>query len=120
MEHQLELLLVGSTFKRINISDIKALSVLVPPKHEQDAVCEFLDSKVATHETVIMRLECEIKLLREFRTRLVADVVAGKLDVRGVEVPSDKISEDIEPLMDSAEEVETDEEELVEETADAD
>jgi len=30
----------------------------------------------------ISRLEREIELLREYRTRLVADVVTGKLDVR--------------------------------------
>jgi type I restriction enzyme S subunit len=30
----------------------------------------------------IDRLEREIELLREYRTRLVADVVTGKLDVR--------------------------------------
>ena len=82
MEHQLELLLVGSTFKRINISEIKALAVLVPQKHEQDAICEFLDSELATYDTAIARLEREIGLLREYRTRLVADVVTGKLDVR--------------------------------------
>ncbi|MBK8118224.1 MAG: hypothetical protein IPK39_02535 [Sulfuritalea sp.] len=29
-----------------------------------------------------LRLEREIKFLREYRTRLVADVVTGKLDVR--------------------------------------
>jgi type I restriction enzyme S subunit len=82
MEHQLELLLVGSTFKRINISEIKALAVLVPPKEEQDAVCKFLDSDLATYDSAIGRLEREIALLREYRTRLVADVVTGKLDVR--------------------------------------
>jgi type I restriction enzyme S subunit len=32
----------------------------------------------------ISRLECEITLLREYRTRLIADVVTGKLDVREV------------------------------------
>jgi type I restriction enzyme S subunit len=34
--------------------------------------------------TAITRLEREITLLREYRTRLVADVVTGKLDVRAV------------------------------------
>lgn len=29
-----------------------------------------------------MRLEHEIELLREYRTRLISDVVTGKLDVR--------------------------------------
>ncbi len=28
-----------------------------------------------------------MRLLREYRTRLIADVVTGKLDVRGVELP---------------------------------
>jgi type I restriction enzyme S subunit len=32
--------------------------------------------------TTISRLEREIDLLREYRTRLVADIVTGKLDVR--------------------------------------
>jgi type I restriction enzyme, S subunit len=30
----------------------------------------------------------EIDLLREYRTRLVSDVVTGKLDVRGIELPA--------------------------------
>jgi type I restriction enzyme S subunit len=32
--------------------------------------------------TAISRLEREIDLLREYRTRLIADVVTGKFDVR--------------------------------------
>ena len=35
-----------------------------------------------TLNTAINRLEREIELLREYRTRLVADVVTGKLDLR--------------------------------------
>jgi hypothetical protein len=34
--------------------------------------------------TAISRLEGEITLLREYRTRLIADMVTGKLDVREV------------------------------------
>lgn len=34
--------------------------------------------------TAIARLEREIELLREYRARLVADVVTGKLDVRAL------------------------------------
>jgi type I restriction enzyme S subunit len=82
MNHQLDLLLVGSTFKRINISDIKALAVLVPARHEQDAICEFLDAGVLDYDVAISRLKREIDLLREYGTRLIADVVTGKLDVR--------------------------------------
>jgi len=51
---------------------------------------------------VISRLEREIELLREYRTRLVADVVTGKLDVREAaarlpeEAPLDTIEDDPE------------------------
>jgi len=82
MDHQLESLLVGSTFKRINVSDIKALSIIVPPKREQDAICDFLDARLSTYNAAMVRLEREIELLVEHRIRLVADVVTGKLDVR--------------------------------------
>ena len=82
MDHQLELLLVGSTFKRINVADIKALVVLVPPRTEQNAICMHLDSNLAIYNTAIARTEREIALMQEYRTRLTADIVTGKLDVR--------------------------------------
>ena len=40
------------------------------------------NGETADLNTAISRLEREIELLREYRTRLVADVVTGKLDVR--------------------------------------
>ncbi|HEY5954356.1 MAG TPA: restriction endonuclease subunit S [Terrimicrobiaceae bacterium] len=82
MDQQLALLLVGSTFKRINVADIKALTVLIPPREEQDAICAHLDSGLRVYDTAIARTEREIALMQEYRTRLTADVVTGKLDVR--------------------------------------
>jgi type I restriction enzyme S subunit len=41
-----------------------------------------VQTETRTLNTAIARLEREISLLREYRTRLVADVVTGKLDVR--------------------------------------
>jgi len=82
MDRQLALLLVGSTFKRINVADIKALTVLVPPRREQDAICAHLDSQLRVYDASISRTEREIALMQEYRTRLTADVVTGKLDVR--------------------------------------
>ena len=84
MNRQLEVLLIGSTFKRINISDIKALIVPVPPRKEQDAICEYLDPQLALYDRTVYSFEHEITLLQEYRTRLFADVVTGKLDVREV------------------------------------
>ena len=64
--------------------------------------------------TAARRLQREIDLLREYRTRLVADVVTGKLDVRGAaaRLPDDAAQEtaDDEPGL-------ADEDELAEEEA---
>jgi len=74
---------------RQNLSweDFKYLPCLVPPQAEQSAIARFLDEATADINKAIARAQREIDLLREYRTRLIADVVAGKLDVRGVELP---------------------------------
>ena len=48
----------------------------------QDKIVEHIRSQVDEIERAISRLEREITLLLEYRTRLIADVVTGKLDVR--------------------------------------
>jgi type I restriction enzyme S subunit len=54
----------------------------LPPLHEQEVIGSFLKSETKIANNAISRFECEISLLREYRTRLVSDVVTGKLDVR--------------------------------------
>ncbi len=56
----------------------------IPPLLEQTAIVEYLDRTTADIDTTIARARREIELLQEYRTRLIADVVTGKVDVRGV------------------------------------
>ena len=49
---------------------------------EQDEIVQYVQIKAWEIERSVERHEREIELLREYRTRLVADVVTGKLDVR--------------------------------------
>ena len=56
--------------------------VPVPPKAEQTQIVAWVANEANSLNTAISRLEREISLLTEYRTRLVADVVTGKLDVR--------------------------------------
>jgi type I restriction enzyme S subunit len=51
-------------------------------RSEQDEIAEHIRAHAGEIEGAVNRLEREIDLLREYRTRLVADVVTGKLDVR--------------------------------------
>jgi len=76
------ILLVGSTFNRINVSKIKGLLVPLPPPAEQKIIAESLDGKMIDFERSIDYELQGIALLREYRTRLIADVVTGKVDVR--------------------------------------
>jgi type I restriction enzyme S subunit len=54
----------------------------IPPQDEQGVISRFLAGELANANNAVSRLEREIELLREYRTRLVADLVTGKLDVR--------------------------------------
>ena len=54
----------------------------IPPKSEQDAIVNHLDMSTTDIEATIARARRQIELLQEYRTRLIADVVTGKLDVR--------------------------------------
>lgn len=53
-----------------------------PPLDEQRAIADTLDTELLEFQKVTRRLEHEIELLREYRARLVGEVVTGKLDVR--------------------------------------
>ncbi len=49
---------------------------------EQEAIPDYLESELPSIQRVIAQAERKISLIREYRTRLIADVVTGKLDVR--------------------------------------
>ena len=81
---------------------------MAPPAREQD---QFVDAQ--DQETPLRPDRCgtrsEIQLLREFRTRLIADVVTGKLDVREAAALLPDEAEEPEPLDEIEAEGETDE-----------
>jgi len=84
MESQLERVLVGSTFRRINVEQIRALLVATPPIEEQVEIARYLDTELAGLSSVGATVAREIELIREFRIRLTSDVVTGQVDVREI------------------------------------
>ena len=66
----------------------------VPPLNEQDRIIDFIESQLQEIRTVQARVYREIDLIREYRTRLVSDVVTGKLDVREAELPEPVASDE--------------------------
>lgn len=85
--------------------------VLLPPMKEQQQLLKSLKSEVSTLEFAIVNARREIDLLREYRTILIANVVMGKLDVRGVKLP---VIDEAEALEDINFDEDTDAEELIE------
>ena len=79
---EIELASQGSTLPHFNVEDIGALPVLAPPVSEQRAIVDWLEAETGDLTYAISRARRQIELLQEYRTRLVADVVTGKLDVR--------------------------------------
>lgn len=72
----------GSTVGHLRLGQVSALPLLWCTINEQKQIIAHINTKISPLEVIISSLEREIHLLREYRTRLVADVVTGKLDVR--------------------------------------
>jgi type I restriction enzyme S subunit len=58
--------------------------VPIPQDTEQVNIIEFAQRKFEDIDKALSRVKIEMELLREYRTRLTADVVTGKVDVRQV------------------------------------
>ena len=71
----------SGTMPKLSQGHIKSWRVLVPPITEQEEIVAHVNKRCAPLETTIERASREIALLHEYRTRLTADVVTGKLDV---------------------------------------
>jgi type I restriction enzyme S subunit len=91
-----------------NKTKLGMFKVLLPGVDEQNRILSRLNDELRPVNVAISRLEREIELLREYRTRLVADVVTGKRDVRAAalllpdEAPPDTV-EDAADLGDATE-----------------
>ena len=72
----------GGGQPNINAEVVRSLRVPLPPLAEQDSILAYVDGATIPLTTAIARTEREIALMQEYRTRLTADLVTGKLDVR--------------------------------------
>ncbi len=78
------------------------------PASEQEEIADYIEQETAKIDRAIPVLEKEIELLKEYRTRLISDVVTGQMDVRNVEVPEYTPEEDITEEAPEEQEVEMD------------
>ena len=80
---QLDLAMVGSTFKRINVDDIRNFFMVFPSYTEQLQIVSELNRVVERYDSLTNKAESTISLMQERRTALISAAVTGKIDVRG-------------------------------------
>ena len=83
---------------RLYWEDFKQIHSPCPPLGEQTQIADYIDEGTQSVNNAIDRINREISLLREYRTRLIADVVTGKLDVREAAARLPDEVEEPEPL----------------------
>ena len=78
-------------FLRLYDDTLLETPVYLPPVVEQSAIVEYMHQAIRDRDTAVARARRQIELLEEYRTRLIADVVNGKLDVReaAAQLPED-------------------------------
>lgn len=108
---------IGIRSSRLRLYPEQFLRILLiqPPREEQGRIVDQIAQETQEFDAAIDRAQREIELIREYRTRLISDVVTGKLDVRGVELSRLEEAEAVEPveLEEAAEDASEVEEDLV-------
>lgn len=101
-----------NTQGNLNVDRIGCRGIALPSIEEQQLIVVAIEKRTMEMDAAIERSSREIALLREFRVRLTADVVTGKLDVREavanlpemIEPGDCKLDAEVEVEVDSMEE----------------
>lgn len=85
---------IQSTIQNVSAEKYKNLLIPLPSLEEQSKIIDYINSETKSFNTVIEQISREIELITEYRTRLIFDVVTGKVDVRDIIV--DEIFEEVD------------------------
>ena len=99
---------------RMPAINFKNYDIPVPPIEEQREIVEYIEQETEKIDLLKKEVEKHIEYLREYRTRLISDVVTGQIDVRDVVIPeytpeedteidTDDTGEDVEEVAEDAE-----------------
>ena len=80
--HSVQQAAIASTIENVNAEKYANIHLPVPPLNEQICIVEELDKTTKKIDTVISCARRQIEFMEEYRTRLIAEVITGKLDVR--------------------------------------
>ena len=76
--------------QNINYAMLAKHFIPIPPIEEQQKIVLYIKNRLYVIDEYISKLKAEINYLQEYKQRLISDVVTGKVDVRGVEIPNEE------------------------------
>jgi type I restriction enzyme, S subunit len=85
-----------NTQGNLNVNRIGSRGIALPPAPEQRAIVQQIEQDTLGLNATIDRAQRETFFLHEYRTRLIADVVTGKVDVRDAAAPLREETDDDE------------------------
>lgn len=95
----------------LQMDKMKEIPFIVPTADEQAAIVQHIKRTLPQYDAVIDKLTAEVAALEECKTKIIADTVTGKIDVRGIEIPEYEFVDEDTDAGDDAEDFEESEEE---------
>ena len=74
--------ITGAAQPKLTSENLMNITVIIPPRLEQDQIANFLDRKTGQIDQLITTEQRKIALLKEYRQSLISEAVTGKIDVR--------------------------------------
>ncbi len=96
----------------LQMDKMKEIPFIVPSADEQVAIVDYIKRTLPQYDVAIEKLSAEVETLEEYKAKLIADVVTGKIDVRDVDIPEyEFVDEDAGNVADEDGDAEADEQE---------
>ena len=71
----------------LQMDKMKEIPFIVPPADEQIAIVKYIEQALPQYDAAIEKLTEEVSVLEEYKNKVIADTVTGKIGVRGIEIP---------------------------------
>ena len=65
----------------LSFAELKKQFILFPPLNEQQEIVDYIDRKTTEIDRLVVELTYQVEYLKEYKQRLIADVVTGKINV---------------------------------------
>jgi restriction endonuclease S subunit len=66
----------------LSFAELKKQQILFPPIGEQEEIVKYINYKTTEIDRLVVELTYQVEYLKEYKQRLIADVVTGKINVQ--------------------------------------